>query len=80
MYGARAEMSRAVAIGHELRLGGYALAGVEVKHAPDAEAARAAWEALPEDVALLVLDATAHEALARPLAERPRLVWAVVPS
>ncbi len=74
-------MSRAVAIGHGLRLGGYALAGVEVLHAPDAEAARAAWETLPEDVALLVLDAEAHAALAPRLAEeRPALVWTVVPS
>ncbi len=40
-------MSGIVAIGEELLLAGYALAGVDVLPAEDAAAARAAWEALP---------------------------------
>ena len=72
-------MSRAVAIGDERRLGGYALAGVEVVPATGAGDAAAAWEALADDVALVVLDPQAYPALAPRLAERPMVVWAVLP-
>ena len=72
-------MSRAAAIGEDLRLAGYALAGVEVLAAEDAAQARAAWERLPGDVGCLILTASSRTALAARLAERPQLVWAVVP-
>ena len=72
-------MSRAVAIGDERRLGGYALAGVEVVPATGAGDAAAAWDALADDVSLVVLDPPAHSALAARLDERPMLVWAVLP-
>ena len=72
-------MSRAVAIGDERRLGGFALAGVEVVPAAGAGEAAAAWEALDDDVALVVLDPQAYPALAPRLAERPMVVWAVLP-
>ena len=72
-------MSRAVAIGDERRLGGYALAGVEVAPAADAGDAAAAWQALADDVALVVLDPPAYAALAPRLDERPNVVWAVLP-
>lgn len=72
-------MSRAAAIGEQVRVAGYALAGVEVHAAEDAEAAREAWEALSEEVACLILTPAAHAALAARLDERSGLVWAVVP-
>lgn len=73
-------MSRAAAIGEDVRLAGYALAGVEVLAAEDAAGALAAWERLPADVACLILTAAARTALGARLAERPQLVWAVVPA
>jgi vacuolar-type H+-ATPase subunit F/Vma7 len=73
-------MSRAVAIGDERRLGGYALAGAEVVPATAAGAVTAAWEALDDDVALVVLSPDAHAVLAGRLDERPTVVWAVLPS
>ncbi|MGZ4292397.1 MAG: hypothetical protein ACXVQQ_07355 [Gaiellaceae bacterium] len=73
-------MSRAVAIGDERRLGGYALAGAEVVPATAARTVIAAWEALDDDVALVVLSPDAHAVLAGRLDERPTVVWAVLPS
>ena len=67
-------MARVAVIGDELRLGGFALAGAAVHDARDAAAAEAAWDALPDDVTLLVLDAEAARALAGRLAERPDLL------
>lgn len=72
-------MSRAAAIGEEVRIAGYGLAGVDVHAAEDAAAAVSAWEALPADVACLILSPAAREALGERLAERPRVVWAVLP-
>ncbi len=73
-------MSRAVAIGDERRLGGYALAGAEVVPATTTGTVTAAWEALDDDVALVVLSPEAHAVLAGRLGERPTVVWAVLPS
>lgn len=72
-------MSRVAAIGADVWLAGYALAGVEVLAADDAAAAIAAWERLPDDTACLILTAGARAAIGPRLAQRPRLVWAVVP-
>ena len=60
-------------------MAGYALAGVDVHAAEDAEAVRSAWEGLPEEVACLILTPAAHEALGARLDERAGLVWAVIP-
>ena len=73
-------MSRAVAIGDERRLAGYALAGVEVRHASSPAEAQAAWAELAEETSLVLLTQDAYDALAAPLGERDDLVWAVVPS
>jgi vacuolar-type H+-ATPase subunit F/Vma7 len=73
-------MSRAVAIGDERRLAGYALAGAEVRHAVTPEQAIAAWAELAGEAALLVLTPEAHDALAGRLGERDDLVWVVVPT
>lgn len=72
-------MSRAAAIGEDVRVAGYALAGVEIHAAADGEAARAAFDALPDDVACLILTQAARAALGPRLSERPTLTWVVVP-
>jgi vacuolar-type H+-ATPase subunit F/Vma7 len=72
-------VSRAAAIGEQVRVAGYALAGVEVHIAQDADTARAAWEGLAPDVACLLLTPEAHAALAERLDERARVVWTVIP-
>jgi len=56
-------MSTIAAIGEPERIAGFAFAGVQVCAAEDPDAARAAWRALPEQVALLILTPTAHAAL-----------------
>ena len=72
-------MSQAVAIGDSRRLGGFALVGVSVVPAVGADAVRSAWEALPDDAALLILSPDASEHLNTRLAERPDVVWVVLP-
>jgi vacuolar-type H+-ATPase subunit F/Vma7 len=72
-------VSRAAAIGEQARVAGYALAGVEVLAAEDAEAARAAFAALGTDVACLFVTTSARRALGALPEERPELVWAVIP-
>jgi len=72
-------VSRAAAIGEEVRVAGYALAGVEVHTAEDAEAVRTAWDRLPDSVACLILTPAAHAALEARLDDRAELVWAVIP-
>ena len=71
-------MTRAAAIGEDVRVAGYALAGVEVHAVADGAAANAAWDALAVDVAGLILTAMARDALGERLHERPYLVWAVI--
>jgi hypothetical protein len=72
-------MTRAAAIGEEVRLAGYGLAGVDVRPAEDARAVASAWEGLDAGVVCLILTPAAHRALESRLPERPELVWAVVP-
>jgi vacuolar-type H+-ATPase subunit F/Vma7 len=72
-------VSRAAAIGEDVRLAGYALAGVEVHAAEDEDAARSAWEELPRDVACVILTSRARAALGGRVEDRRDLVWAVVP-
>ncbi len=67
------------AIGDPRRVGGFALAGVEVLPADGADAAAEALAALAPDVGLLILTPAAYEGVAEELAERPDLIWAVLP-
>jgi vacuolar-type H+-ATPase subunit F/Vma7 len=71
-------MSKVVAIGDELSLLGYGLAGAEVVPAEDENAVRLAWNALPSDLGLLVLTATAAGSLQREL-EGTDLLWVALP-
>ena len=72
-------MSTIVALGRWAELAGYALAGVDVVDAPSPAAVRAAWDALPADVAVVVLTDEARRSLPDPLLPAERL-WAVVPA
>jgi len=73
-------MSHIVAIGEQERLRGFTLVGVEVAEAEDAAGARAAWEALPPAVGLVILTPAAHAALATGELDRPgRRLWVVMP-
>ena len=71
-------MSRAAVIGEAVRTGGFALAGAVVITAEDARQARAAWGALPADVAVLVLTASAAAWLGDVPQTRPGLLIAVM--
>jgi len=73
-------MSRAVAIGDERRLAGYALAGADVQHAVAPAEIEAAWGGLDDAVGLVVLTPESYAVLEPRLAERGNLVWAVLPS
>jgi vacuolar-type H+-ATPase subunit F/Vma7 len=72
-------MSRAAAIGEARRVGGFALAGVEVLEAENPDAAGEALVSLDPEVGLLILSPAAHRAVADELARRPHLVWTVLP-
>ena len=51
------------ALGEAALVRGFALAGVRVVGAEDADAARSAWRALPPDVAVVILTPAAARAL-----------------
>ena len=73
-------MSQIVAIGESERLRGFALAGVDVVVADDPAGARAAWAALPADVALVILTPAAHRGLGvDELDPRGQRLWVVLP-
>jgi vacuolar-type H+-ATPase subunit F/Vma7 len=56
-------MARVAVLGDQVSIQGYALAGAVVLVAEDADAARHAWDALSEDVAVVILTRTAAQAL-----------------
>lgn len=73
-------MGRVVAIGEEARIMGFALAGVLICPAADADTVRAAWRDLQPDDALVILTPAAAEALgADAIRNRPPLT-AVMPA
>jgi vacuolar-type H+-ATPase subunit F/Vma7 len=71
-------MSRIAAIGERERVRGFAFAGVHVAAAEDPQGARAAWRALPADIALVILTPAAHSALQVELDASERLLSAVM--
>jgi len=74
-------MSAIVAIGERERVRDLSFAGVSVAAVDDADAVRAAWRALPEDVVLAILTPAAHAALeAEGLDRRDRRLWVVMPA
>lgn len=56
-------MSNVVVIGEEMAVRGYALAGVRVLPAPDAESVRAAFDGLDDSVAVVILTEAAAACL-----------------
>ena len=73
-------MPRAAAIGEELRVQGYALAGTLVCPAGDEAGVLRAWRELPGDVAVVLLTPRAASWLSGELAARPGLLTAVIPA
>jgi hypothetical protein len=71
-------MSTIAALGSWTELAGYALAGIDVVDAPTVDDVRAAWDGLPDDVAVVLLTAEARRALPDRLLPAERL-WAVLP-
>lgn len=73
-------MSRIAVIGERPRIQGFALAGALTCDADTADDARAAWAALPDDVAVVVLTPAAAAALHTELADPlPRALPVVMP-
>ncbi len=71
-------MSRAAVIGEALRVQGYALAGAVVCLAESPEEARAAWQALPPDVAVVILTAGSAAWLGADVEQRPGVLPVVM--
>lgn len=73
--------TRIAAVGERERVGGFVLAGVLVVAATDATSVRAAWQALPAEVAIVILTPAAHAALASKgtLARDDLRLWTVMP-
>ena len=75
-------LTAVAAIGERERVSGFSLAGVLVAAAGDADSVRAAWEALPADVGLVILTRASRAALAsRGLLARDGTtrLWTVMP-
>ncbi|HUY45433.1 MAG TPA: V-type ATP synthase subunit F [Streptosporangiaceae bacterium] len=71
-------MSRAAVIGQVLRVQGFALAGAVVCAAESQDEARAAWQSLPPDVAVVILTAGAAAWLGEDLNQRPDVLPVVM--
>lgn len=72
-------MSRIVAIGEHPRIDGFALAGVQLLAADDADEVRAAWSRLDRDVGVVLLTPEARAALSDVLSLPSRVIWTVLP-
>ena len=74
-------MSQIAAIGEFARIGGFALAGVQIAVADHPDAVRTAWRELPGDVGLVILTPAARVALeAEGLGQADPRLWAVMPA
>ena len=72
-------MARAAVIGEAVRTAGFALAGAVVLPAENPAEARAAWDALPADIAVLVLTPRAAGWLGEAPRSRRDVLLAVMP-
>jgi vacuolar-type H+-ATPase subunit F/Vma7 len=72
-------MARAAVIGEPLRIFGYGLAGALLCPASSQPEALRGWQALPDDVAVVVLTPQAADWLAAELPSRPEVMPAVLP-
>ncbi|GAA3248048.1 V-type ATP synthase subunit F [Nonomuraea helvata] len=67
-------MATVAVIGETVRVTGFRLAGAVVHPADTPDAARAAWEALGDDVAVVILTPEAAEAVSERAGERLTVV------
>lgn len=72
-------MGRVVAIGEQVRVAGFALAGVHTLPAEEPDAVREAWRNLPDDVELVILTPAAADALGPAPPEATTPLSAVMP-
>ena len=72
-------MGLLVVLGEAARVDGFALGGATVIEAEDAEAVRLAWNALPDEVAVVVLTGNAATALDAGTTPRDRVLRVVMP-
>jgi vacuolar-type H+-ATPase subunit F/Vma7 len=72
-------VSAIVALGERRRVEGFALAGVRIMPVDDRAAARAAWQQLDADVAMVLLTPRTWEHLADLLPARSETLWTVIP-
>lgn len=72
-------MSEVAAIGALPQVGGFALAGARVYPADTAEQVRAAWDALPDAVAVVIVTESAAAALRDDAAKPPGRLTVVMP-
>jgi vacuolar-type H+-ATPase subunit F/Vma7 len=73
-------VARVATVGEDARIAGFALAGALIVPAETPDDVRAAWEALPPDVGLVVLTPAAATALASDLDEPGARLTAVMPA
>lgn len=73
-------MTEIAAVGSEVLLRGFALAGVRICPADTPEQVRAVWAHLPDSVGLVILTPDAGAALVRDGARRPGRLTVVIPT
>ena len=73
-------MGLLVVLGEAARVASFALGGATVIPAEDPDAVRRSWEALPDDVAVVVLTEQAATALEHPAARRDGVLRVVLPT
>jgi vacuolar-type H+-ATPase subunit F/Vma7 len=72
-------MNRIAALGEAVKVEGFALAGALVLAADGANEVDAAWDVLPEDVAVLIVTPSVEHRLASRFGDRPHLLTVVCP-
>ena len=73
-------MTRVAALGETVKVEGFALAGAVVFVADTAGDVDAAWDAMPDDVGVLIVTLRAEDRLRRRFDERPHLLTVVIPA
>ena len=72
-------MSRVAVIGEEVRIRGFAMAGVIAFPAETEDETRSAWRSFGAEVAVVILTPRAADCLAGHLGERPDALTVVMP-
>lgn len=72
-------MTRVLAMGETLAMQGFVLAGVDTLPADGSEALLRAWTSLPADAGIVILTASAADAIGACLRDRPDVMVVVTP-